>query len=571
MKLNPFAIALTVSLLTGCGLYESRSTSEVVDPGPGRPVVAEQTVMLDLSAQQKHKPVGLMKREADWSGQAVAPSQVAAVSSGIRLPSERLDRESYAHIEDNAVKRVQEVPVSTFSIDVDTGSYANLRRILKEGRLPPKDAVRVEEMINYFTYDDTVPKEKNQSFSITTELGPNPWNQETRLLRVGLRSWVPQDVERPSANLVFLVDVSGSMRSPDKLPLLKRSLRLLTGQLDADDRVTLVVYAGASGVVLEPTAGNRRATIEQALERLHAGGSTNGASGIRLAYGKAREAFIETGVNRVILATDGDFNVGTVNHQALIDLIEENRKDRIALTTLGFGGGNYNDQLMEQLADHGNGNYAYIDTLLEARKVLVEEMGATLQTVAGDVKIQIEFNPDLVAEYRLIGYENRLLAREDFNNDKVDAGEIGAGHSVSALYEIALVGGKGNRIDPLRYGSGETKGNADGDEIAFLRLRYKRPGSDISELIERPLLSSEIKQRLDQTSHDYRFTSAVAAFGQALRGGSYLQNFGYDEIIKLARGARGEDSGGYRNDLIRLVGLADDLSVSQTLAISQKQ
>ncbi len=368
-----------------------------------------------------------------------------------------------------------------------------------------------------------------------------------------------------------LVDVSGSMRSPDKLPLLKRSLRLLTGQLDADDRVTLVVYAGASGVVLEPTAGNRRATIEQALERLYAGGSTNGAAGIRLAYGKAREAFIEKGVNRVILATDGDFNVGTVNHQALIDLIEENRKDGIALTTLGFGGGNYNDQLMEQLADHGNGNYAYIDTLLEARKVLVEEMGATLQTVAGDVKIQIEFNPDLVAEYRLIGYENRLLAREDFNNDKVDVGEIGAGHSVSALYEIALVGGKGSRIDPLRYGSGETKGNADGDEIAFLRLRYKRPGSDTSELIERPLLSSEIKQRLDQTSHDYRFTSAVAAFGQALRGGSYLQNFGYDEIIKLARGARGEDSGGYRNDLIRLVGLASDLSVSQPLAISQKQ
>ncbi|OQX47622.1 MAG: hypothetical protein B0D85_00975, partial [Candidatus Sedimenticola endophacoides] len=365
--------------------------------------------------------------------------------------AEWINRERYAHFNDNSLKIAAETPVSTFSIDVDTGSYANLRRILNEGRLPPADAVRTEELLNYFSYDDQAPAQRERPFLTTTEIAPTPWNPHTHLLRIGIKAWEIDTRELPPANLVFLLDVSGSMDSPDKLPLLKRAMSLLSKHLDGDDRISVVVYAGASGVVLEPTPGDQRSKIEQALEQLRAGGSTNGASGIRLAYQLARQAFIEGGINRVLLATDGDFNVGTVNHQALIDLVERQRGAGIALTTLGFGGGNYNDQLMEQLADHGNGNHAYIDSLLEAQKVLIDEMGATLHTLAGDVKIQIEFNPAQVAEYRLIGYENRALRREDFNNDEVDAGEIGAGHSVTALYEIALSGGAGRRTDPLRY------------------------------------------------------------------------------------------------------------------------
>lgn len=484
------------------------------------------------------------------------------VLAGIRYASQPTDRENYGKIEDNLVKRVAEYPVSTFSADVDTGSYANLRRILNEGRLPPEDAVRVEEMINYFSYNDPAPGTRGAPFRITTEMGPNPWNSHTQLLRIGIKAWEPRHKKTPPANLVFLVDVSGSMESEDKLPLLKRSLRMLSRQLDAQDRVTLVVYAGASGVVLEPTPGNRTAAIEAALEQLSAGGSTHGSAGIRLAYAKAREAFIPGGVNRVILATDGDFNVGTVNHEALIDLIERERKDGIALTTLGFGSGNYNDQLMEQLADHGNGNYAYLDTLMEARKVLVEELGATLQTVAKDVKLQIEFNPELVSEYRLIGYENRLLARQDFSNDKVDAGEIGAGHSVVALYEVALAGSGGERIEPLRYGKQVSRDRSRATELAVLRMRYKLPDEERSKLLEWPLEKRMIRTQLADTGDDYRFAAAVAAFGQQLRGGRYLERFGYDEIIWLADGARGRDPGGYRAELVRLVGLARDLAVA---------
>ncbi|MCB1737870.1 MAG: von Willebrand factor type A domain-containing protein, partial [Gammaproteobacteria bacterium] len=351
----------------------------------------------------------------------------AAIAPQFRMPREPLDRETYADIDDNPLHRVAETPVSTFSIDVDTGAYSNVRRILNAGRLPPNDAVRVEELINYFNYADAAPTHPDTPFAVYTEVGPTPWNADTRLLRIGIKAWEPPRNARPPANLVFLVDVSGSMSDPDKLPLLKRSLRLLSDQLTAADRVSMVVYAGASGVVLESTPGNKKARIHAALENLEAGGPTNGASGIRLAYEQARDGYIKDGINRVLIATDGDFNVGNVDHDTLIDLIEHQSRDGIALTTLGFGGGNYNDALMEQLADHGNGNHAYIDTLQEARKVLVDELGATLQTVASDVKIQIEFNPAQVSEYRLIGYQNRLLAREDFNNDSVDAGEIGAG------------------------------------------------------------------------------------------------------------------------------------------------
>ncbi|MFL6549770.1 MAG: von Willebrand factor type A domain-containing protein, partial [Povalibacter sp.] len=344
--------------------------------------------------------------------------------------------EQYEHNSDNPVHRVAEDPVSTFSIDVDTGAYANVRRFLNDGQLPPQDAVRVEEMINYFDYQYTPPKTRDTPFSVSTELAHAPWNNQAWLLKVGIKGFEVSAAERPPANLVFLIDVSGSMQTPDKLPLLKNAFRMLTDQLTARDRVSMVVYAGSSGVVLEPTAGDQKQKIREAIDQLEAGGSTNGAEGIERAYQLARAAHIDKGINRVVLATDGDFNVGVVNFEALVDMAERQRASGVALTTLGFGTGNYNDKLLERLADAGNGNYSYVDSAAEARKVLVSELSSSLFTIAKDVKIQVEFNPAEVLEYRLIGYENRMLAREDFNNDKVDAGDIGAGHRITALYEV---------------------------------------------------------------------------------------------------------------------------------------
>ena len=478
--------------------------------------------------------------------------------SNLRQASEPADRENYAPFESNPIKRVAEEPVSTFSIDVDTGSYANVRRILRDGRLPPSNAVRIEEMINYFNFDYPAPETRSTPFQVTTELGPSPWNSRTRMLLVGLQGYSVPVAELPPANLVFLLDVSGSMDAPDKLPLLKSALSLLTQQLRPEDSVSIVVYAGASGLVLAPTS--RRDLILNALNQLSAGGSTNGGEGIQLAYQVAEQAFIPNGVNRVLLATDGDFNVGTVNFEALKDLITAKRKSGIALTTLGFGTGNYNDHLMEQLADVGNGNYAYIDSLQEARKTLVQELGSTLLTIAKDVKIQIEFNPAVVEEYRLIGYENRLLRREDFNNDAVDAGEIGAGHSVTALYEIALRGSGGAWSDPLRY---QTEAiNADSAaELAYLKLRYKMPDSERSELMQYPVYraAADVKPSAN-SSERLRFACAVAAFGQYLRGGEYLNGMNLPAIGQLAAQAQGADPDGYRSELVQLIGLADSLS-----------
>jgi Ca-activated chloride channel family protein len=497
------------------------------------------------------------------------PMSITAYSAdqfgGIRMPSEPVNSETYAHTEANPTRLTSEQPVSTFSIDVDTGSYANARRMLNEGYLPVEDAVRVEEFINYFAYNYAEPQDSNTPFSINTEVATTPWNPDTHLLQVGLKGFEVEAADRPAANLVFLVDVSGSMNNADKLPLLKNAFRLLTKQLSAQDSIALVVYAGATGIVLEPTAGDQKATIMSALDQLSAGGSTNGAAGIRLAYQMAEQGFIEDGINRVILATDGDFNVGTVNFEALIDMVEARRKTGISLTTLGFGSGNYNDQLMEQLADEGNGNYAYIDGLQEARKVLVEELTSTLQTIAKDVKIQIEFNPDVVAEYRLIGYENRMLRREDFNNDRIDAGEIGAGHTVTALYEISLTGSDGQRIDPLRYGDDKSASNnkpdsVRTDELALIKLRYKQPNADESTLIEQLVKRKQIVE-LDKASSELQFAGAVAAFGEQLRGGDYLDGFGYADIRKLAVQGRGNDPHGYRGEFISLVDLADSLAL----------
>lgn len=473
-------------------------------------------------------------------------------------PIPEVNRENYAHFKDNSIKNVTEQAVSTFSIDVDTGAYSNVRRMLNAGNLPPHDAVRVEEMINYFTYNYPQPNTSNPPFKISTEIATTPWNSKTYLLHIGIKGYDIPKTNLPAANLVFLVDVSGSMNSDDKLGLLKSSLKLLTKQLTKRDKISLVAYAGASGLVLEPTAANETAKISAALEKLSAGGSTNGGAGIQLAYATAEQAFIKGGINRILLATDGDFNVGTVNFEALKNLVEEKRKSGISLTTLGFGTGNYNDHLMEQLADAGNGNYSYIDTLNEAQKVLVDEMSSTLQTIAKDVKIQIEFNPTVVAEYRLIGYENRVLKREDFKNDKVDAGEIGAGHSVTALYEIALVGSGGERLEKLRYSDKKTTFSMKANELGFLRLRYKAPNANTSKLLEKPLMKTDIKTT--NTSENFRFAAAVAAFGQKLRGGKYLQQFSYEDILNLARQARGKDKFNYRAEFIKLVNLTKSLN-----------
>ncbi len=528
----------------------------------------------DREADLAHERTKIQMPSSQALATSGAPAAIAKreVASGafsldrLRPPSEPLDRENYAHFDDNAVKGVSEHPVSTFSIDVDTGAYANIRRFLQAGRLPVRDAVRVEEMINYFAYNYPAPEDTQTPFRVTHEIATTPWNPDTYLLHIGIKGFDVPKTDLPPANLVFLVDVSGSMQSPDKLDLLKSALKLLVKQLGEKDRISLVVYAGASGLVLEPTLGNQKGKIIAALEGLTAGGSTNGGAGIRLAYTMAQQAFIEDGINRVILATDGDFNVGTVSFEALKDLIEEKRKTGIALTTLGFGSGNYNDHLAEQLADAGNGNYAYIDTLNEARKVLVEELSATLNTIAKDVKIQIEFNPAVVAEYRLIGYENRMLKREDFNNDKVDAGDIGAGHTVTALYEIALADGKRLRIDPLRYGPKTAAAKTLGKEIAHLRIRYKEPNGNTSRRIEQPILKQDILSDPGKTTDRFRFSAAVAAFGQLLRGGKYANTFSYNDVLKLARSARGEDTFGYRGEFLQLVSLADALSEQRQAA-----
>jgi Ca-activated chloride channel family protein len=516
------------------------------------PIVS--TVSRDVIAKQVVREEAQLRRVS-------AP--IAPVPPMFAPPSQPVDTERYQHQQDNAVLLAAEQPVSTFSIDVDTGAYANVRRFLNDGRLPPQDAVRVEEMINYFDYDYATPSNRDTPFRVSTELAAAPWNSQALLMRIGIKGFEVQAKERPAANLVFLIDVSGSMDSPDKLPLLKNAFRLLTDQLTSRDRVSMVVYAGSSGVVLEPTAGDQKHSIQEALARLSAGGSTNGASGIERAYQLAHDTFVKGGINRVVLATDGDFNVGTVNFEALVDIVERERATGVELTTLGFGTGNYNEQLMERLADAGNGNYAYIDTLSEARKVLVSQLSSTLYTIAKDVKIQVEFNPSEVLEYRLIGYENRMLAREDFNNDKVDAGEIGAGHRVTALYEVVPVGSKG-RLDPLRYGAKPDQAAGQG-ELANVRLRYKKPGSDSSQLLEYPI-RKDAAVPADKLSTDFRFAASVAAFGQLLRGGKYLGDFDYGDVTKLAGGALGEDRDGYRREFVSLVALARSLTPSNAPA-----
>jgi Ca-activated chloride channel family protein len=472
--------------------------------------------------------------------------------------------ENHDRIEDfktNPVRSALEDPVSTFSIDVDTASYSYVRRSLKEGLLPQADTVRVEEMINYFPYGWKGPDNAATPFNSTVSVMPTPWNQHSKLLHVAIKGYDVLPATQPKANLVFLIDVSGSMNAPDKLPLLQSAFRLLVNRLKADDTVSIVTYAGDAGVVLEPTRASDKNKILRAIDTLKPGGSTAGEAGIREAYRLAEKSFVKDGVNRVMLATDGDFNIGQSDDNDLKRLIEQERKSGVFLSVFGFGRGNLNDRMMQTIAQNGNGTAAYIDTLAEAEKVLVQDASSTRFTIAKDVKIQVEFNPQKVSEYRLIGYETRGLNREDFNNDRVDAGEIGSGHSVTAIYEITPKGSGGEQIDSLRYGQAavDNGGVANADEYAFVKIRYKLPNEDVSKLITTPVTPANEVKSFDEASTDQRFSVAVAAFGQKLRDEDATSKFGYDRIMEIAAAARGTDPFGYRSEFLSLVRLASAL------------
>lgn len=459
--------------------------------------------------------------------------------------------ESYASVEENGFKAVPDAPLSTFSVDVDAASYSNCRRFIMSGQKPDEGAVRVEEMINYFNYEYEDPKD-HHPFSITTEVGECPWS-ENKLVHIGLQGKRIDKSDIQPNNLVFLIDCSGSMNRANKLPLLKKSFKMLVEELGPDDRISLVVYAGAAGLVLKPTAADNSTAILESLDNLRAGGSTAGGAGIELAYKTAQEAFIKGGNNRVILATDGDFNVGMSSDAAMQTLIEEKRKSGIFLTCLGFGTGNYKDSKMEILADKGNGNYAYIDNLLEAKKVLVTEIGATLNTLAKDVKIQVEFNPEVIESYRLVGYENRLLANEDFNDDTKDAGEIGAGHSVTAIYEVVLKGDGDVRtktdVDPFKYSKNESMGMT--DEMLTVKFRYKHPDGDVSKLITRTLENKITPE--NKLSRDFNWSASVAMFGMLLGDSQHKGTATFDQVLELAGKNLGKDKNGYRGEFLKLV------------------
>jgi len=522
----------------------------------GAAVELEQVVVnaTGIDAQRRvvaRNPAPATGMRADYIGPARESSAARAPGS---FAGPLHDREQYARIVENDFRSAVDAPLSTFSIDVDRASYSNIRRFLMgEHRLPPVDAVQIEEMVNYFPYSYDRPHD-GQPVGITTELAATPWADDHQLLRVGIAAPSIDTEALPPANLVFLLDVSGSMNAENKLGLVKQSLRLLVNQLRPEDRVSIVVYAGAAGLVLDPTSGAEKATILAALDRLEAGGSTAGGQGLRLAYDVARRTYVEGGNNRVILATDGDFNVGESSDAAMTRLVEQRREEGTFLTILGFGTGNLQATKMQEMAQNGNGNWAYIDGLQEARKVLVGEMGGTLLTVAKDVKIQVEFNPARVRAWRLLGYENRLLADEDFNDDTKDAGEIGAGHTVTALYEVVPVGSaseiRGGVVDPLRYRAPDPIERSEAtDELAFVKVRYKDPDGSESRMITEAV-GSEPSAR---ASEDFRFASAVAGFGMLLRESEHRGNLHTEQVLDLAGGALGRDPDGYRSEFLDMV------------------
>ena len=559
-------LALIAMVLTACSAPAPTPPPEqaesIIEARP-------ETSQTDSQVTSAVRPIGVGKivHQAERR-RAPHPAAPTAFDSFYRfIPPLIADRERYPKEGENGVRQVANQPVSTFSIDVDTAAYANARRQISAGQLPHTDSIRVEEFINYFDYGYPRPSTIGAGeapFSITTELGPSPWNPDRKLMLVGLQGYELSQKDLPPANLVFLVDVSGSMNQPNKLALLKSSLKMLAKRIRAEDRISIAVYAGAAGQVLAPTTGNERQKIIQSIDTLHAGGSTNGGAGINLAYKLAEENYLADGINRVILATDGDFNVGTTGVDALRRLIEEKRRSGISLTVLGFGAGNYNDALMQELAQKGNGNAAYIDSINEARKVLVDEMSSTLQTIAKDVKVQVEFNPAEVSEYRLIGYETRALEREDFNNDRVDAGDIGAGHSVTALYELTLSGAARPAVDELRYGSSTAQApkstSQHPNELATVKLRYKEPQGTTSKLLNRVIYKSELVDSIQESSDNFRLASAASAFGQLLRNSKYMENFSFADALELARSSKGADEFGYRHEFEQLLRTAAELA-----------
>jgi Ca-activated chloride channel family protein len=539
---------------------------------PAPPPPAEKSLQAEshtrkkgaLSADSSMAPMDYANG-ANASRIANAPANLMPTPEPYTQPSYHDEgRDKFQDIKENPIKVVKEEPVSTFSVDVDTSSYSFMRASLNNNVLPQKDAVRIEEMINYFPYDYEAPKDKSEPFKANISVFPTPWNPDTKLLHIGIKGYQIEQKEKPHSNLVFLIDTSGSMNEPNKLPLLKNSLKLLLDSLQPDDTVAIVTYAGSAGIALEPTKASDKYKISSVLDSLGAGGGTAGAQGIKTAYELAESHFDKNGVNRVILATDGDFNVGITNQEELKSYIERKRDSGVFLSVLGFGRGNYNDALMQTLAQNGNGNAAYIDNLNEARKALVEEAGSTLFTIAKDVKIQVEFNPEQVAEYRLIGYETRLLNREDFNNDKVDAGDIGSGHAVTAIYEIIPVGSKARLIDEPRYQKPAAQpAEKKNGEYAFVKIRYKLPDSNISKLITTTVDGKVEYKQISEAPVDARFATSVAAFGQLLRGDSYTKSYSYDDVINLAQSAKGEDKFGYRAEFINLVRLAKTMAQGQ--------
>jgi len=578
---------ITVAKSSGTLVFSALGYVAVQENINGRSIISV-TMKTNSSVAQEVVVTGYGKKiktmEAYGRGIAggqIMPSPSTGYYSG-DVDEEELSREGYDNINENKFLKVKDNPLSTFSIDVDAASYSNVRRFLNQGQLPPAGAVRIEEMVNYFHYTYPQPTGKDP-FSINTEISDAPWNKDHKLVLIGLQGEKISTDNLPASNLVFLIDVSGSMSGPLRLPLVKSSLKMLVDQLRQQDKVTIVVYAGAAGLVLSPTNGSDKTKIKDAIDNLEAGGSTAGGAGIKLAYKTAKENFVKGGNNRVILCTDGDFNVGVSSNDELVRMVEDERKSGVFLTVLGYGMGNYQDSKMQQLADKGNGNHAYIDGISEAKKVLVNEFGGTLFTIAKDVKLQVEFNPAKVQGYRLIGYENRMLAKEDFNDDKKDAGELGSGHTVTALYEVIPVGVNSDflkGVDSLKYQKNivPLSKSSQSDEILTVKFRYKEPDGDVSKLIEHPVLDKQIA--IAKTSDNFRFAASVAQFGMLLRNSEFKSTSSFDNVLSLARKAKGSDEEGYRSEFVRLVESAQMLAKGKpepknseevkTLSVSKK-
>ncbi len=549
MKQNLTALAAV--LLLACSCHEGSKTS--------RSDQAKVSSPQYLKVEESNVPPPPPSVNGNVEQPTIANDGISVNKDSMGEAELGFNTEDYSNIVENIFFSPLKEPLSTFSIDVDEASYSNVRRYLQNGNLPPPGAVRIEEMINYFDYEYVLPS-NNDPFAVNTEISICPWNNNHKLVHIGLQGKEIPIANLPNSNIVFLIDVSGSMDEPNKLPLVQSSMKMLTDQLREQDKVAIVVYAGNAGLVLPSTSGSKKTKIKEAIDNLEAGGSTAGGEGIKLAYQIAKQNFITGGNNRVILATDGDFNVGPSSDDELVNIIEKERKSGVFLSVLGYGMGNYKDNKMQQLADKGNGNHSYIDNINEAKKVLISEFGSTLFTIAKDVKIQIEFNPSKVQAYRLIGYENRVMAAEDFNDDQKDAGELGSGHTVTALYEIIPVGVKDTfikNIDPLKYQKNAKELVDGGNEMLTIKLRYKTPEGEVSKLITQTVMDNQIS--LTSTTDNFRFSAAVAEFGLLLRGSEYRQQSTFGQVISLAKSAKGSDKNGYRDEFIKLVESAGSL------------